>query len=192
MNTTPPTLSRLLRVWLSIGLQSFGGGASTFALIERAIVREQGWLTEAEYVHDVALAQLSPGINLLGLTILIGRRLHGIIGVPVSLLGLLLPSVTITVLMTVGYARVQRQPLVEAALHGIIPATVGLGLLTAFGLSRSLLDAARRGGNAQIALSALLLVGSAFALARWHLPVIVILLGSGLLGAAVGKWQAPA
>ena len=72
-----PPLSRLLVVWLSIGLQSFGGGASTFMLIERVVVREQGWLTEAEYVRDVALAQVSPGINILGVTILIGRRLGG-------------------------------------------------------------------------------------------------------------------
>ena len=181
-----PSLARLLRVWLSVGLQSFGGGASTFALIERAVVREQAWLTEAEYVHDVALAYLSPGINLLGLTILIGRRLGGAAGIFLSLLGLLLPSVTITVLMTAGYAHLQHRPIVQAALHGVIPATVGLGLMTAFNLARGLFSTVQREGRL---LGLALLVGSGLALALGHLPVILILCGAGLIGGVAAHRQ---
>ncbi|MBV9850252.1 MAG: chromate transporter [Armatimonadetes bacterium] len=182
-----PSLFHLGRVWLGIGWQSFGGGASTFALIERAVVRERGWLTEAEYVHDVALAQLSPGINLLGLTILIGRRLGGVGGIFVSLLGLLLPSVTITVLMTAAYARLQHLPAVQSALRGVIPATVGLGLLTAANLARALLAAARREGRMSLCFSLILLAGSGLVLALWHPPVILVLCGAGLLGAVAGR-----
>ena len=182
--TPRPSPLRLFQVWLSVGLQSFGGGASTFALIERAVVREQAWLTEAEYVQDVALAQLSPGINILGVTILIGRRLGGAVGIVLALLGLLLPSVTITVLMTAGYAHFQHRPNIQAALHGVIPATVGLGLLTAFNLARGLFNAAPRGERV---LGLALLVGSGLVLALGHLPVLLILCGAGLIGAVSGK-----
>ncbi len=188
MTPERPSLTRLGRAWLGIGLQSFGGGASTFALIERAIVREQGWLTEGEYVHDVALAQLSPGINILGLTILVGRRLGDSAGVLISLLGLLLPSVTLTVLMTVGYAHFQNLPMIQSALRGVIPATVGLGLLTAFSLARGLLAAARPSGRI---LRLLLLVAAGVALVLWHLPVILILCGAGLIGATAGMARRP-
>lgn len=178
-----PPLVRLLQVWLGVGLQSFGGGSSTFALIERAVVREQGWLTAPEYVRDVALAQLTPGINILGLTILIGKRMGGGLGIFVSLLGLLLPSVTITVLMTAGYAHFQHRPAVQAALHGVIPATVGLGLLTALNLAQGLIHAASRRDSL---LCLALLVGSGLVLAIRHPPVILILCGAGLLGAVAG------
>ena len=158
-------------------------------MIERAIVREQGWLTPAEYVQCVALAQLSPGINLLGLTILIGRRLGGAAGILLSLLGLLLPSVTITVLMTAGYAHFQHRPVVQAALHGVIPATVGLGLLTAFNLARGLFDLKDR-RPADFGAGLVLLVGSGLVLALGHLPVILILCGAGLVGAVLANCEA--
>jgi chromate transport protein ChrA len=45
------------------------------------------------------------------------------LGAIVALIGLLLPSIAITILITAGYATIRTQPLVVAALHGIIPAT---------------------------------------------------------------------
>ena len=73
----------------------------------------------------------------------------------------------------------------RAVLHGVIPATVGLGVLTAFNLARGLLG--RRGGRpAGLALMA----GGGLALALGHWPVILILCGAGLAGAALaeGGW----
>ena len=43
-------------------------------------------------MRDYALSQIAPGINLLKLTILTGKRLRGRSGLIVSLLGLLVPS----------------------------------------------------------------------------------------------------
>jgi chromate transporter len=184
MTLPRPSLLQIASTWIGIGCQSFGGGATTFALIERAVVRERRWLTEAEYLHDIALAQLSPGINLLGMTILIGKRIGGVLGVTVSLTGLLLPSVALTMLITAVYAHVSHQRLVQEALRGIIPATVGLGLLTAFGLARTQL--VRREGRV---LNLCLMAGSASCLAFLHLPVVVILLGAGLIGAGGSVWR---
>ena len=67
----PPRLSELLRVWFSIGLQSFGGGSSTLYLIHQACIT-RGWLDEAEFARAWALVQISPGINLIKLTAVIG------------------------------------------------------------------------------------------------------------------------
>src|SRR5438105_7826591 len=95
-----PSPRLFLRVWLGLGLQSFGGGAATLTLIRRAAVEQYGWLSEAEFTRAWALVQIAPGINLLALTILIGRRTLGAKGIALALLGLLLPSVTVTVLLT--------------------------------------------------------------------------------------------
>src|SRR2546430_326505 len=45
----PPPAARFLRVWLGLGLQSFGGGPATLTLIRRAAVAQYGWLTEADF-----------------------------------------------------------------------------------------------------------------------------------------------
>ncbi len=174
----------LLRVWLSLGLQSFGGGGATLALIRRAAVEQQGWLTEAEFTRYWALVQVAPGINLLALTILIGRRVAGARGIALALFGLLLPSVTIAILITAAYARIQHLAEVQAALRGIIPTTVGLGLLTAVQMTRSLLADGWREGKGSLVLCLLLLTGSGLAVAVWHSPVVLILIGSGAIGAA--------
>ena len=180
----PPSSLSLFRVWLSLGLQSFGGGAATLALIRRAAVETHGWVTEAEFARFWSLVQIAPGINLLALTILIGRRTGGAKGILLALAGLLLPSAAVTVALTASYQRVQDTPLVRDALQGIIPATVGLGLLTAWQIARPMLLQSRREGRSRLAVSLTLLFASAAVMLWVHPPVLVILLGAGALGAA--------
>ena len=178
-----PSLGTLLRVWLLLGLQSFGGGGATLTLIRREVVERRGWVTDAEFVRDWALCQVAPGINLLGLTILIGRKLSGARGIAVSLLGLLLPSVGITVALAACYGHSRGLPVVRAALGGVVPGTVGLGLLTAFQMARPLLAVARREGRGALTWAGTALVGSGLVAALWRPPVLVILCAAGAAGA---------
>ena len=182
-------LTTLLRVWLTLSVQSFGGGVATLALIRRAAVDEQNWLSEEEFGRFWGLVQLAPGINLVALTILIGRRAAGGWGIAVSLAGLLLPSVALTVLMTAAYARVQHLAWVQAARRGIVPAVVGLGLVTAAQIAWPLLAASRGRGTVFFALCWIVLGGS-IAAAWLHLPVLLILGGGGLVLAAAGWGRA--
>jgi len=145
-------------------------------------------MTADEFTREWALCQVAPGINLLGITILIGRRLAGGPGIVIALAGLLLPSVTITILMTAFYARVRHAPGVQAALQGIIPATVGLGLVTSWDMALPLLQASQREGKASLGLSLLILAGAGLAVAWWHLPVVLVLCGAGVVG-ALAQWM---
>ena len=70
------------------------------------------------------ISQIAPGINILGLVILIGWRVAGAPGVAMALGGLLLPSAAITVALTAVYANIKQAPTVRAALSGVVPATV--------------------------------------------------------------------
>ncbi len=179
-----PPHALLLRAWLLVGLQSFGGGATTLFLIRRTVVDEQNWLDEAEFSRINALCHVTPGINLIALTVLIGRRVRGWPGVCVSLAGLLLPAALLTVLLTAGYARVRNLPAARAALqHGVVSATVGLGLLTAERLARPLLAASRSEGKTSLLLSLALLAGSALVVALWRVPVFAVLFAAGAASA---------
>lgn len=182
----PLSLSRgrFFLVWLSLGIQSFGGGSVVLAMIRRAAVEQYGWLTEAEFVRDWALIQIAPGINLIAFTILIGRRVAGKTGIALALTGLLLPSALLTVLITALYSHFSARPEVRAALRGILPVTLGLGLRTSWQMLIPLLRESSREGRASTALSLLLLFVSGAAAAFWNqLPVILVLCGSGAIAA---------
>lgn len=182
------SLGLIFRVWLSLGTQSFGGGTATLVLIRQAVVEKHRWLTEAEFVRDWALCKMTPGVGQIALAILIGRRLAGARGSIVALLGLLAPSVTITLLVTAFVDRVSHQAAARAALDGVIPATVALGLLAAQQMARPLLTAPPGDQRARWPLGVAVLAGSGLAVAFAHLPVILVLCVSGTIGALVG-WR---
>src|SRR5437868_6926848 len=196
---------QLFRIWASIGLQSFGGGASTTFLIQRAFIEKHRWLSMEEFTHLWNLCILTPGINLVALTVLIGRKLGGAWGIVVSLAGLLLPSATITCLITVGFASVQHLSMVQAILRGVVPATGGIMLLVglnfALPLIRRSYSAPTRLANAASAASfaqarrkekegflyllasSALIIACALAVIFLKLSVIVVVLGAAFLGA---------
>lgn len=173
----------LFRTWFLLGIQSFGGGTTTLLLIQRTVVEQRGWLTQAEFTRAWAVCQIAPGINLLSVTILIGWRLRRALGVALALTGLLLPSVSVTILLTALYAEVQDLPQIKAALRGIIPATVGLGLLLGARLAQPLLKVGWREGYGSFATGIAILVGSALLVGLLNVSVLWVIWGAGFLGA---------
>ena len=175
-----PRLLEILGTWFSIGLQSFGGGSITLYLIHQACIT-RGWLSEAEFAKVWALVQISPGINLLKLSGVIGFRLRGWPGLLAALAGLLLPSATITVLMTAGFAAIRDLPAAKAALRGVVPATIGLSLSLAAQMAQPPLAHARREGRFSVIAHLGLLAGAALLFAAWRASPVLVL---GLAGAS--------
>ena len=175
----PPGAWTLFRLWLGIGSQSFGGGTATQYLIFQAFVERRRWFSPEEFARSFSVCQLTPGINLLALTTLLGWHLRGASGVAVSLAGLLLPSVTITVLMTALYTSVRDLMVVRAALKGVVPATVGLGLLMSWQIAKPLLTASRSIGKGSLVVDLMLLIASGLLVVLSRPPIIVVLLTGG-------------
>ena len=173
----------LFRIWASIGLQSFGGGASTTLLIQRAFIEKHRWLSMEEFTHLWSLCILTPGINLVALTVLIGRKLGGAWGIVVSLAGLLLPSATITCLITAGFASVQHLSIVQAILRGVVPATAGIMLLVGLNFALPLIRRDYKEGILYLLASSVLIIACALAVIFLKLSVIVVVLGAIFLGA---------
>lgn len=173
-----PGLGEIFSTWLATGIQSFGGGSSTFYLIHQACI-DKGWLDEETFVRTWALAQISPGINLLKLTMLVGYWLRGWPGLLAAAAGLMVPSALVTVLMTAGFTLVRGQPLVQAAMRGILPATIGLSLAMAVQMGQPLIAHGRREGPARLGLHAAVIVSSALLLALWTVSPVLILLAAG-------------
>ncbi len=186
-----PTLGLLLRVWLTLSAQSWGGGVATLTLIRQAVVERHAWVEDAEFTRLLALVRLVPGINILALTILIGRRLAGWRGIGICVVGLLLPSVLMTVGLTACYARIQGLPFVRAALRGIVPATLGVGFVTMLQTGRAPLLASRREGMESLVVSVALLILSGWAALRVQNAVVPILCGAASVSAFAHWLRSP-
>jgi chromate transporter len=178
-----PSKWQLFRIWASIGLQSFGGGASTTFLIQRSFIEQHRWLSMEEFTHLWNLCILTPGINLVALTVLIGRKLGGWWGIVVSLAGMLLPSAAITCLLAAGFKLVQNTPTVQAIIRGVIPATGGVMLLVGLNFALPLIRRGYKEGILYLLGSSVLIIACALAVILLKLSVIVIVLGAILLGA---------
>ncbi len=178
-----PTKWQLFRIWASIGLQSFGGGASTTFLIQRAFIEKHRWLSIEEFMRLWNLCILTPGINLVALTVLIGKKLGGTWGIVASLAGMLLPSATITCLLAVTFKQIEHVAAVQAVLRGVIPATGGIMLLVGLNFALPLIRRGYKEGVLYLLASSFLIIACALAVILLKLTVAVVILGTAFLGA---------
>jgi chromate transporter len=183
---------QLFRIWASIGLQSFGGGASTTFLIQHAFIDKYKWMTMEEFLHMWNLCILTPGINLVALTVLIGKKLGGMAGVAASLAGLLLPSATITCLLAAVFEQIESIPTVQIVIRGVVPATAGVMALVAINFTRPLIEKSTKEGWLFLLTSAILVAVCAFAVIFLKVSVIIVILGSAIIGALFFSPRRPA
>ncbi len=172
----------LFRVWAGIGLQSFGGGASTIFLIQREFIEKRKWISLEEFANFWNLCIMVPGINLIALTILIGRRVGGGGGIIVSLLGMLLPSVAITCLITAVFKGIENLSATQAVLNGIIPATGGIMLLVGLNFALPQARQARQEGVPTMIICTVFALASLLAIVLFNIPAALILPTAGILG----------
>ena len=130
--------------YLSLSLLSVGGVISTAPDMHRFLVEDQHWLTDAQFNASIALAQAAPGPNVLFIALLgwnvgmnAGGMLTGMVGVLLALLGILLPSTTLTYVAAQWGQRNRERRSVRAFKQGMAPIVVGLMLATSWILALS-------------------------------------------------------
>jgi chromate transporter len=162
--------------WARIGATSFGGGAATQTLMMRQFIDHDHLITHEEYLRYSAIAQLTPGVSLFAIAILIGQKANGLRGSLLALFGLALPSSLITVTMSAIYATFRDVSVVQSALRGAVPVIVGISLFLTVRLTMPILrDMAQRStfavlvGIAVIVLSAILTLFGAPVIALYAL-----------------------
>ena len=177
-----PSKWQLFRVWAAIGLQSFGGGASMTFLIQRAFIEKHKWLSMEEFSYLWNLCILTPGINLVALTVLIGKKFGGTWGIAISLVGMLLPSATITCLLTAIFIQIENVAAVQAIFRGVIPATGGILLVVGLNFALPLIRKGSKQGFFYLLMSGGVTIACALAVIFLKLSVIIVILGAAFLG----------
>jgi chromate transporter len=146
--------------------------------MQRFIVGQHGWLTDAQFSASVALAQAAPGPNVLFVAVL-GFNVAGVVGALVTLVGTLLPSTLLTLQASRWGERRRDSRALRAFTAGLAPLTLGLLMATGWILFEPAADRAARWGSALLALATIAIMLRT----RWS-PLVPITIGAvaGALG----------
>ena len=112
-------LGGLFLSFSKVGVMTFGGGYAMLPMLQREIVENRGWATEAELTDYFAIGQCTPGVIAVNTATFIGQKQAGVAGGIAATLGVVFPSlVIITVLASVlqSFAEI---PAVQHAFGGI-------------------------------------------------------------------------
>lgn len=112
--------------FLKVGAFSFGGGYAVLSFIQREVVDGNGWISPADFVNIVAIAEMTPGPIAVNSSTFVGYNLFGVGGgILCSVCALLVPF-CLSLLVSIYFSKFKDSPALKNALAGIRPAVVGL------------------------------------------------------------------
>lgn len=113
------TLAQMFLSMLYISAFTFGGGFVIITFMKRKFVDGLHWIDDQEMLDLAALAQSSPGAIAVNAAILVGWRVGGFLGMVVSVIGTILPPLTILSVISFFYAAFATNPYVALVLKGM-------------------------------------------------------------------------
>jgi chromate transporter len=179
--TTPrdaraPSPLEVFRVFLKLGLSSFGGPIAHIGYFREEFVVRRRWLSEQTFVDLVALCQFLPGPASSQTGFAIGLIRAGYAGALAAWTGFTLPSAVLLVLFAYG-AGALSGPIGAGLLHGLKLVAVAIVAQAVWGMARSLCPDRERASIAT--LSALIVLFSVSSIAQ---------IGAIALGGVLGLW----
>jgi chromate transporter len=110
-----------------LSLLTFGGVITVLPEMHRNVVELRGWMSGAEFAQLFALAQASPGPNILVVS-LIGWKVAGFAGAVVATGAVCAPSSLLTYAVSRVWHRFRGARWRQIVEDGLVPVTVGLML----------------------------------------------------------------
>lgn len=134
---TPWDWAALCGHFMLLSLLSVGGAISTVPEMQRFLVADKAWMTDGQFASSIAIAQAAPGPNVLFVALMgwnVGLNAGGlslaVLGVLLALGGILLPSTTLTFLVTRWLHHNRELRAVRAFKQGMAPIVVALLIAT--------------------------------------------------------------
>lgn len=131
------TYFSLFYVFAKIGLFTLGGGYAMLPLMEQELVDKRAWLSRADFLDTVAVAQAAPGIMAVNIAILVGYRRAKNWGSLLAALGAAAPSFIIILLLAHFFHTYRENALVTRLFKGVRPAVVALIAVPVFRLAKA-------------------------------------------------------
>lgn len=144
-------ISEVFRVFLWLGLTSFGGPVAHLSYFRTEFVERRRWLSEAAYADLVALCQFLPGPASSQVGFALGLMRAGPWGAAAAWLAFTLPSAIVLVLFALG-AAVLDGPVASGLIHGLKIVAVAIVAHAVWGMARNLCPDKTRTGIALLAV----------------------------------------
>ena len=162
-----------LKVWVRIGILSFGGPAGQIAVMHRELVDERSWLTEKEFLSALNFCMLLPGPEAMQLVTYSGWKTHGVRGGLTAGLLFVLPGAAFMLLLSMIYGAYGNVSWIAALFYGVKAAVLAIVI-------EALLRVARRAlkTNADWVIAGLAFV----ALFGFAVPFPLIIITAALFG----------
>ncbi|RAU21601.1 chromate transporter [Paramagnetospirillum kuznetsovii] len=183
MSDGHPRFSEALRVWLKIGLLSFGGPAAQIATMHRILVEERRWVSETRFLHALNYCMLLPGPEAQQLATYIGWLLHRGLGGVVAGTLFVLPGFLVMMVLAGLYAGFHQVPLVDGLFYGIKPAVLAVVIEALLRIGKRALKHRIFHGIAAAAFVGIFFLG---------VPFPLIVLAAGLMGFLAARAGHPA
>jgi len=172
MNFNP--LAALLGYFALLSLFAVGGANAAIPEMHRVAVEVMHWMSDRQFADTYAIAQLSPGPNVIIVT-LIGYHVAGFAGASVATIAMCGPTCTLAFFVARFWDRFKDAPWRIAIQAGLVPLSLGLIAASAFVLARA----------ADHELVAWLITATTAAVAFWtRLNPLWIFLVAGSIGLA--------
>jgi len=172
--------------YMVLSLMSVGGAIATTGEMHRYLVEQHGWLTQQQFTDAIAIAQAAPGPNVLFVALIgwtvglnAGSYLAAVLGVFVTMVGIMLPS-SVIVLLATGWGHRNRElRAVRAFKQGMAPLVIGMLISTGIVLGSANRDPAHDWPLYAVSFVAAVIV--------WRTRIHLLwLLGAGALVGAMG------
>ena len=176
----------LLLHFLSLSLMMFGGALTVAPDLHRYLVEQQHWLSDGQFTASIAIAQSSPGPNVLYVALIgwnVGMNAGGIptalLGTLISMIGVLLPCGLLTYNAGRWIHALRDRLVVRVFKQGMAPVVIGLFLAAGWVMAMT----GHHGGTPWM----LWLLTAVSTMLAWRTKVhLLILLGAGALVGALG------
>ena len=123
---------RLFYEFFLTGLFIFGGGLAAIPFLQN-ISERTGWYTIEQLMDMIAVSEATPGPIGVNMATYAGYMTAGIPGSAAATLGLIMPSVIISIIVARLLVKFKESNYVNSAFYGLRPAS--LGLIAAAGFS---------------------------------------------------------
>jgi chromate transporter len=120
----PETLLKIGLFFLKAGAFVFGSGLTIIPFLHGAVVSENHWLTEIQFIDAVAVAMITPGPVVITVGF-IGYLIAGFPGAVVASLATFLPCYLITIILAPYFKRLAKSGSIKAFVEGITAAVAG-------------------------------------------------------------------
>ncbi len=174
--------------FVKVGLFCVGGGYASMPLIQAEVIDHHAWMTMAEFIDIFTISQMTPGPIGINAATFVGTKVAGLPGAIAATGGFVFPSVIIVIILANLFFKYGDIPAVRGILNGLRPAVVAL--ICSAGMGFIFLALWNTEGLpkdiTKVDLVGCIVLPLALIAVRRKMPVIRLLILSGVLGLVLG------